>query len=223
MSCCQYRIAGEGGIQFYGKMSASISHEIKNVLAIVNENAGLLEDLTMLAGRGTAVELERLQKISRAIAGQVHRADTIIRNMNRFAHSTDEPVKTVNLQELLDLVLALSSRLAANRGITLQQVSAAEPTSVTTAPFALQNLIWLCLDFAMNYAGPGKTVRLAVKVSPDRTGIEISQLKGLAAEHPSSIFPGEREKALLDILEADLELNLENGHLEIILPKNLSA
>ena len=32
------------GFQFFGKMSASISHEIKNALAIINENAGLLED-----------------------------------------------------------------------------------------------------------------------------------------------------------------------------------
>ena len=38
---------GLGGIQFFGKMAASISHEIKNVLAIINENAGLLEDICL--------------------------------------------------------------------------------------------------------------------------------------------------------------------------------
>ena len=37
------------GLQFFGKVSASIAHEIKNVLAIINENAGLLEDLTFAA------------------------------------------------------------------------------------------------------------------------------------------------------------------------------
>ena len=31
-------IMAETGLQFFGRMSASISHEIKNVLAIVNEN-----------------------------------------------------------------------------------------------------------------------------------------------------------------------------------------
>ena len=35
----------DGGLFFFGKMSASISHELKNVLAIINENAGLAEDL----------------------------------------------------------------------------------------------------------------------------------------------------------------------------------
>ena len=41
--------AAETGLQFFGKMTASISHEIKNVLAIINENAGLLEDLALLS------------------------------------------------------------------------------------------------------------------------------------------------------------------------------
>ena len=34
----QWDIIGGEGLQFFGKMSASISHEIKNVLAIINEN-----------------------------------------------------------------------------------------------------------------------------------------------------------------------------------------
>jgi hypothetical protein len=42
-----WELLGETGLQFFGKMSASISHEIKNVMAIINENAGLLEDLTV--------------------------------------------------------------------------------------------------------------------------------------------------------------------------------
>ena len=44
----------EMGLQFFGRMSASISHEIKNVLAIINENAGLLEDFSLMADRGGA-------------------------------------------------------------------------------------------------------------------------------------------------------------------------
>jgi hypothetical protein len=44
-------IVAETGLQFFGKMTASISHEIKNVLAIINENAGLLEDRDAATGK----------------------------------------------------------------------------------------------------------------------------------------------------------------------------
>ena len=42
----------ETSLQFFGRVSASISHELKNVLAIINENAGLLEDFTLMGDRG---------------------------------------------------------------------------------------------------------------------------------------------------------------------------
>jgi hypothetical protein len=38
-------------VRFFGEISASISHEIKNVLAIINENAGLLQDMVMMMKR----------------------------------------------------------------------------------------------------------------------------------------------------------------------------
>ena len=63
----------ECGLQFFGKMTASISHEIKNVLAIINENAGLLGDLALLAERGVAIEPQRLNDMSRTVMKQVSR------------------------------------------------------------------------------------------------------------------------------------------------------
>ena len=64
-------VDAEIGLQFFGKMTASISHEIKNVLAIINENAGLLEDLALLAGRGAAIDPQRLTNMSQAVMKQV--------------------------------------------------------------------------------------------------------------------------------------------------------
>ena len=46
-----YDSIGGSGLQFFGKVSASISHELKNVLAIINENAGLLEDPRAMLNR----------------------------------------------------------------------------------------------------------------------------------------------------------------------------
>jgi signal transduction histidine kinase len=103
-------IVAETGLQFFGKMTASISHEIKNVLAIINENAGLLEDLALMANRGAAIETQRLENMSRVVKKQVDRADAIMKNMNRLAHSIDESIKTIDLNDLLELLVALSGR-----------------------------------------------------------------------------------------------------------------
>jgi len=53
-------IVGETGLQFYGKICASLSHEIKNALAIINEDAGLLNDFAALADQGRPLDPERV-------------------------------------------------------------------------------------------------------------------------------------------------------------------
>ena len=99
------------GLRFFGKISASISHELKNVLAIINENAGLLQDYALKADKGVPLETERIKTLAEMMRGQIRRGDKIITNMNRFAHSVDETVKAVDLRDILEHVIAYKKRI----------------------------------------------------------------------------------------------------------------
>jgi hypothetical protein len=44
---------GYDSLAFFGKVNASISHELKNVMAIISETTGLLGDLSEMARGGT--------------------------------------------------------------------------------------------------------------------------------------------------------------------------
>ena len=125
---------GESGLQFYGKITASVSHEIKNVLAIINENAGLLEDFTFMADRGKPLDPARMKMIAAAVKKQIGRADGIIKNMNLFAHSVDQTITTVDLNETLELIIALTARFAAMRGVQVDLQSPENPVKFQTAP-----------------------------------------------------------------------------------------
>jgi C4-dicarboxylate-specific signal transduction histidine kinase len=209
-----WEILGEAGLQFFGKMSASISHEIKNALAIINESAGLLEDLSLRAEKGIPVEPERLKKQSGGIVKQVRRMDGIIQNMNKFAHSIDEPMKTIDLAEAITLVTNLSARFATMHGVVLAYQIPSTPTMIHTSPFFLENLLWLCLDFAMNAAGSGKTINLLVERSEDAVRIRFTPLDRIS-DTPGREFSEERMKALLAALQADL--NIDEGKHELSL------
>ena len=206
-------IVTESGLQFFGQMTASISHEIKNVLAIINENAGLLEDLALMADEGAEIDPQRLQNMSRAVMKQVSRADAIMKNMNRLAHSVDESIETIDLNDLLELLVALSNRFASTRGVAIQLKRNEGPLKLRTAPFFLMNLLWLCLDFAMDAAGEDKIVELVPRNT--ETGVEVffKCLGGLAGA-PLKPFPAEPEKGLCDLLGAELEVS--TGNREIV-------
>ncbi len=206
-------IVTETGLQFFGKMTASISHEIKNVLAIINENAGLLEDLALLSDRGAAIEPQRLKNMSRVVMKQVSRADAIMKNMNRLAHSVDESIKTIDLNDILELVVALSHRFAAMRDVSVDPKLGESPMMVRTAPFVLMNLLWLCLDFTMDAAGEDKIIELVTQKTEAGIQVFFKRLGGLAGA-PLKPFPAEPEKRLLDLLRAELEVSA--GNQEII-------
>ena len=51
-------------LAFFGMMGAEVSHEMRNVLSIISEYAGLLDDLLRLAEKGKALDHVRLKKLS---------------------------------------------------------------------------------------------------------------------------------------------------------------
>ena len=213
-------IITETGLQFFGRISASISHELKNVLAIVNENAGLLEDLTLMADRGQPIDPARLKIMAATVQKQIGRADEILKKMNRFAHSIDETAADVDLNQTIELVRALTARFAAMRNASVDLQLPASSLTIPTAPFFLMNLLCLCLDFSMSASGDEKRVELVVAETENSVRIYFRQLAGLTLELLET-FPSDSEKELLAVLAA--ELTAEPGSKEIFLrlPKKM--
>lgn len=207
-------IIGEAGLQFFGKMSASISHEIKNALAVINEKAGLLEDLAALAEKGVPVDPQRLKVQAEKITDQVRRADGIVKNMNRFAHSIDETMKSIDLAETVEFVKMLSARIASISEITLEAPPPEETMTLNTNPFLLQNLIWLCIDFAIRKVGSGKTVTLLTEGTEKGGKIRFVRLEGLT-DGSTEEFPGARERAMMQALGADLVVDIQAGEITL--------
>jgi signal transduction histidine kinase len=217
----QLEIIAESGLQFFGEIAASISHEIKNVLAIINENAGLLEDLTLLAEQGIAIDPQRLKAMSEALMRQIKRADTIVKNMNRFAHSADTSIETADLNDIVGLLMALSNRFAATRGFRLNPKLNPNPVTLRTSPFLLMNLLWLCLDFAMEAAEGDKIVDLVTQKADDGIQIRFKRM-GCLAKAALRQFPTEREKRLLDLLKAELEVSTGDREIVVRLAEDIN-
>jgi len=214
-------IVCKAGLQFFGQITASISHEIRNVLAVLNENAGLLEDLTLLAEKGVPINNERIKTAALVMKNQIQRADGIIKNLNTFSHSVDEDIKSVDVSETLKLVVAVSGRFADMRGVKLDPIYGLKKMHITTNPFFLENLLWCCLDFSMTIVGEGNTLSIITEELESGVQVRFKKLQGLAQRTPE-VFPSEREKALLYVLEADYSADAAREEIVIALPHQRS-
>ncbi|MDR0477296.1 MAG: hypothetical protein LBH14_05095 [Desulfobulbaceae bacterium] len=157
-----YGLVGETGLAFFGKVSTTACHELKNVLAIINENNGLLEDMTFMAQKGRAIEPERLGRICEGIAKQVRRADELLDYISRFAHSVDQFEDEINLEDCCRLVVFLARRLTAAKRLIVEVTTPPEGTARLTRgnPFLVENLLWTALLEAMQFCDNGGTLRL---------------------------------------------------------------
>ncbi len=208
------------GLQFFGKMTASISHEIKNVMAIINESAGLLEDYGMMADKGIPIDLEKLKVVSKRVSKQIHRAEGIIKNMNSLAHSVDGLHKSVEIGEALKLSIGLAQRLADMKSVKLDLQPPRDTVTIITSPFHLLTLLWQVLDFAMGVSGGGKTVKFMVETGSASVKIRVSGLEALSTL-PETVFPTEKEEDLLQILGGKILMDEKDRKIELVLPKDV--
>lgn len=215
MSPARDHIGGQE-LQYFGKVSASVSHELKNVLAILNENAGLLQDFAAMTAQGQALDPERIQRLAGTMLEQINRGDEIIKRMNRFAHSADNNRATVDVNELVTMVVELFGRTATNRGVKVEVKAPATTVNINTDPFALETLLGNLL-YRITEAVPDIRL-LNLELGSQDDGCQI-RLTGLA-EHTDiiSIVESGETKALLATLNGNADLDQKNSELIITLP-----
>ena len=205
------------GVRFFGEISASISHEIKNVLAIINENAGLLQDMVMMIEKGMPLSPERLSGLARSIGRQVNRGDRIVKDMNRFAHSADHPSEAVDIGEIIHFISVLAARLIAMKGEAPNIKVPAKPITAVTNRFFLEDLVWTCLCRAMDARAPDQTVCVVADKAGNAPRIRFFGLSGdfLASE---AGLPSPRETMVAGLLGIQLKTDRDKGEIVLILP-----
>ncbi|MBI5238434.1 MAG: hypothetical protein HY887_08450 [Deltaproteobacteria bacterium] len=163
---------------FMGKITAGATHELKNVLAIIKESAGLMEDLIALNKDQFPVREKFLSVLTR-IAEQVARGVEISSRLNHFAHSPDTVLASVDLNDIVDQVGFLAHRFARSRKIALKIVRQERSIVLTTDPLKLQMVVFDCLDLLINMVSMGSGIALLPReVSAGQAVIDFSTDRG---------------------------------------------
>lgn len=168
------QIIQTGKLASVGELAAGIAHEINNPVAIMVEEAGWIEDLL---DEDKDPEDEKAGEIRRALS-QIHtqgrRCKEITQKLLSFARRTDSRVQDVDLNELIEEIVSISSQRAKYSNVTMRvdlQPLPAVRASQTEMQQVFLNLINNALD-AMEKKGGA--LNISSRLSGDRIIIEVA-------------------------------------------------
>ncbi|KIX13169.1 hypothetical protein [Dethiosulfatarculus sandiegensis] len=197
-------------LAFFGRVTARGTHEIKNELAVMNEQIHLMQEMLALAESGREPDLNRLSELTQRIIVRLEQADGAVKRLNKFAHSADLEQKGADMVQSLKIVEPFFfGRLTGGNRLTLKLEGEDISAGTDKKQALLEQAIWACLESVAEAAEPEQEIRSKVEKRPDGLALCFeARLSGQLQEPPSQI---------LDPLGARVTI-LEQGGLEMIVP-----
>jgi C4-dicarboxylate-specific signal transduction histidine kinase len=191
---------------FMAAMTAGATHEVRNVLAIIKESAGLVDDLIQVYGTRGSLDPERVQRALERIGLQVKRGADLLTHLNRLAHTLDRDLSTVDMNQEVEQLLFLTQRFARQKGQQLEFRGAAGERLLVLNALRLQMALFGAMECCLEELPEGSTVRVGVH---DEGEAVVAEFRGVGEgpdPEPASVWQGwQKLEELAGSLGADLE------------------
>jgi len=159
---------------FFGKVTANVTHELQNVLAIIKENAGLMEDFMQFQMNPESLaDLEiNLKKILGKIVEQSKRGVGLTTALNGFAHTTDRVETEIHIHKAVERLLFLTNRLFLLQGIEVNLEKCEKSPSIVIDHVLFQTIILMSIECLMEI--PDVKSNIGIRVDDFKQKLSLS-------------------------------------------------
>lgn len=173
---------------FIAKVTAGATHELRNILAIVKESAGLIEDVVNAADDLGAPSHERIARSVDRIRAQVIRGTEFLSNLNRFAHSLDHAEERLDLSDEAKQAAFLCQRFARQKRQAIEVRPGDPDLTVVANALWLQMVLFTAVQCCLEQLPDGGTVTMCARRHGDRPSVEFS---GDTEDHTVTASPAD--------------------------------
>jgi hypothetical protein len=163
-------------VAFFGKITAGITHEMKNVLAIIRESSGLMGDIISISPEAVIKYQEKIQTSLVRIKDQIERGVNLTDRLNRFAHSTDETIAKIDLQETIEQLITLAQRFARLKLVVLNTVPPdheGPPVTLVTRHVQLQMALFASLECCFTVMTAGGEINIGIRKLEGKNAVHV--------------------------------------------------
>lgn len=206
--------------QFMGLITASVTHEMQNVLATIRESAGLMGDLLSLPGDACAKHQDKFRKVTSMIDEQVERGMRLSDALNRFAHAADDEPRSTDAAQALETVLFLARRLSSRKGVRFEAAPPSGTAVCGLSPLEFMLLVFEVMEFLLERLASRTVVYMSAAKALGGTAVVFTG-QGVAGVGQDAGFAA--FNASLDRAQAELFADAAAGMLVLALPPERPA
>ncbi len=184
------QIVETGKLASVGELAAGIAHEINNPVAIMVEEAGWIEDLLEEDDLKESKSLEEFQRALKQIETQGRRCKEITHKLLSFARKTDSRVKEVDLNELIEEIVALSAQRARYSNVSVNMNLGKDIPPLQAAQTELQQVFLNLINNALDAMEKnGGSIDITTALAGDRVVVTLADTgPGIPAANLGRIF-----------------------------------
>ena len=190
-------------LSFINRILSSYTHEVRNYLAIIKETNGLMKDVIQI-GKSRAEEAKQFLGFIGCVEDQIERAAAITDYLHRFAHRMDCERTAVSINELIEELVALMTRLAYRRRIAFEKELRGGLPSTVMNPILFHYLLFCIIDSRMSCLDRNGIVRIATSFSEGRLRINVSSKGDVLQDGAAELCRNEEINGLAAELGAEI-------------------
>ena len=177
--------------EFIGKITAAATHELRNILGIVKESAGLIADIVSPfrrevracasvspSDRPGSLQPDKIMRAVGRIEAQVKRGSEFLTSLNQFAHSLDHAEDEIDLEEAARQLPFLCQPVAKQGRHDVQAQPGDQELTVVVNLLRLQMALYAAVECCLEQLPEGGTLNIQPLRHGDRPSVEFSGESG---------------------------------------------
>jgi two-component system NtrC family sensor kinase len=177
-----------GKLASIGRLAAGVAHEINNPLAVINEKAGLMKDLLLLAGE--IPNRDKYLGIIKGISDSVSRCRAITHRLLGFARRMEINQEEIDVNSVISEVSEFLDKEMLYRSIRLELQLGGELPKLNSDRGQLQQVLLNIINNAIDAVADGGLITITTMLSGmDRVRISVRDTgQGIPRDSLKHIF-----------------------------------
>jgi signal transduction histidine kinase len=168
-----HQMANANKLASLGRLASGVAHEVNNPLAIINQKAGLIQDLFTINARYAADP--KILGLVEDVLVSVRRCGAITRRLLDFARHMDSEIEALDLEAVIRQILAFMEKDAQRRCISIAVTVSGEIPIFEGDRGNLQQVFLNLINNALAAMAEGGRLEVAIsRPEPRRVRVAVS-------------------------------------------------